>query len=175
MAELPKRKRIRLENYDYSQNNAYFVTICTHGRQRLFGYAAVSPVGAHPCVRPSAAGEMVEKWINKTAEKFPEYIIEPYIIMPDHIHLIIIICGAAGGHAGPPLQDVIRWFKTQTTNEYIRGVKSGIYPPYNKKIWQRSFYDHIIRNSSDMTETVKYIYDNPLKWYAEHKEENQWN
>ena len=62
-----------------------------------------------------------------------------------------------------PLQEIIKWFKTQTTNEYIRMVKSGYLPHYQKHIWQRGFYDHIIRNDTDLAETRTYIQNNPLK------------
>ena len=168
MPNYPERKRLRLENFDYSQNNAYFVTICTDKRQHLFDEIALDSVGADPCVRPSDVNNMLMKWLNKIEEKFSDYILDMYAIMPDHIHFIVIKCGTVGGHMGPPLQDVIQWFKTQTTNEYIQGVKTGIYKPFNKKIWQRSYYDHIIRNKQDLQETRKYIYENPVKWYAEH-------
>ena len=66
--------------------------------------------------------------------------------MPDHIHFILVI---PGGHAGPPLQEMIKWYKTQTTNAYIR---------------QRGYYDHVIRNDADLAETRRYILNNPLKW-----------
>lgn len=170
MPDYPKRKQIRLENYDYSLNNAYFLTICTYERQKLFGNINLSTVGADPCVRPSEmhiipenAYFLAEKWIFKIEEKFPDYIVDSYVIMPDHIHLLIVKCNLAGGHMGPPLQDVVRWFKTQMLNEYIRGVKENKYLPYNKKFWQRSYFDHIIRNKQDMQETRRYIYENPLK------------
>ncbi len=165
-----KRKSLRLREYDYSRDSAYFVTICTHNRQRLFGEIGMPDLGAHPCVRPNNAHIMVEKWLHKLEEKFPEYFINSYVIMPDHIHFILIKCSNVGAHMGAPLPTVVQWYKTQTTNEYIRGVKSGVYPPFYKHIWQRSFFDHIIRDSHDMQIRLKYIYDNPLKWWAENAE-----
>ena len=62
-----------------------------------------------------------------------------------------------------PLHEIIKWFKTQTTNEYIRLVQAGVLPPYSKHIWQRGYYDHIIRNDADLAETRAYIQNNPLK------------
>ncbi len=63
-----------------------------------------------------------------------------------------------------PLQQIIKWFKTQTTNEYIKGVKFGLYAPFNKHLWQRGYYEHIIRNQQDLDEIRHYIESNPSKW-----------
>lgn len=180
--EWPRRKRIRLEYHDYSQDSAYFVTVCTHDRQQLFGMGEAVFVGAHPCVRPptgaealTPAGKMVEKWLYKLESKYPDHYIDCYVIMPDHVHFIIVRCGTAGGHMGPPLPNVLQWFKTQTTNDYIRGVKEDTFPPFTEKVWQRSFYEHIIKDPQDMQEIRRYIYENPLKRAAEKEEEYPWN
>ena len=65
---------------------------------------------------------------------------------------------------GPPLQEIIQWFKTMTTNEYIQEVKSGRFPPFEKRIWQRSFYDHVIRDDDDLGRIREYIQNNPMSW-----------
>lgn len=161
MSELPKRKHIRLKGYDYSQQNAYFITICTYHRANLLAEGPSASVGAHLCVRPKAPYSMIEKWLLELESKYSGIVIDRYVIMPNHIHFIVFNTGA---HAGAPLQDVIKWFKTQTTNDYIRGVKNGLYPPFNKHVWQRNYYEHIIRNEQDLTETRRYIEENPLKW-----------
>ncbi|MBQ8960570.1 MAG: transposase [Ruminococcus sp.] len=191
MRSYPQRKPLRLKNHDYSQPNAYFITICTYRRQSLFwadeGLLAAA-VGAHPCVRPpggghfsqpeivlSKAGEMVSKWLKKIPEKYPGYTIDEYVIMPDHIHFIIICEEWPGGHVGPPLQSVLQWFKAQTTNEYIRGVRAEVFPPFNSRIWQRTYYEHIIRDQNDMQDIRRYIEENPIKWNTEKEEEYPWN
>ena len=74
-----------------------------------------------------------------------------------------------GAHAGAPLRgvavgDVVQWFKTMTTNPYINHVKSGILPPFDKRIWQRNYYEHVIRDDADYDRLVAYIADNPAKW-----------
>ena len=88
--------------------------------------------------------------------------------MPDHVHMIINNPGVydemTGAHTGAPLPEIIKWFKTQTTNDYIRGVKNGLFPPIDRHIWQRNYYEHIIRNDHDYEETWYYIDDNPRKW-----------
>ena len=90
----------------------------------------------------------------KIEDKYPGVKIDSSCVMPDHVHAIIAL---TGGHMGPPLQEVVQWFKTQTTNEYIRQVRRGIVPPFEKHVWQRSYYDHITRNDFDLDETRKYI------------------
>ena len=83
--------------------------------------------------------------------------------MPDHIHFIIF---NEGEHAGSPLPEIIKWFKTQTTNKYIKCVKRGLFQPFDKHIWQRNYYEHIIRNQNDYNEIWQYIDENPLNWEA---------
>ena len=156
MNELPKRKQTRLKDYDYSQNGYYFITICTHNRQNLFGEI----VGATLCGRPNNPDKMIEKWLLELENKFDGVKICEYIIMPNHLHFII---SKTGDHVGSPLRDIVGWFKTMTTNEYIANVKNNIFPPFDKKIWQRNYYEHIIRDESDYIETKEYILNNPLK------------
>ena len=174
--EKPSRKQNRLPDYDYSQEGSYFVTLCTHNRARLFEMEM--PVGNDLCVvpdnengtahRPCPAGEnqIIHKWIRETENKFPDVTIDKYVVMPDHLHLIVTI---QERHAGQSLPDVMRFFKTMTTNEYIRGVKTGILTPFDGKLWQKSYYDHVIRNQQDYNEIWEYIENNPVKWIMMHE------
>ena len=139
------RKRIRLENYDYSSEGAYFVTICVQNRMPLFDN--------------TEASRMIERWILKTEEKFENVTIDYYVVMKDHVHIIIFI----DEKDETDLFEIMKWFKTMTTNEYIRGVRAGIYEPFEKKLWQRSYYEHIIRNDEDLLEKREYIFNNPFK------------
>ena len=159
----PKRKTIRLKDYDYGQNDAFFVTVCTHDRVKLFGEIETNGVGAALRGRPFRPDKMIERWLFELENKFENVKIDSYCVMPDHIHFILL--HFTGDHIGSPLPDMVGWFKTMTTNAYIRGVKSGIYPRFNQKVWQRGYYEHIIRNDEDMFEAQKYILGNPAKWY----------
>ena len=94
--------------------------------------------------------------------------VDHYVIMPDHIHLLITF---SERHIGRSLQDTIRFFKTMSTNEYIRNVKTGVLPPFHEKLWQKSYYDHVIRNDQDYNETWEYIENNPIKWEITHEKE----
>lgn len=81
--------------------------------------------------------------------------------MPDHLHFILLM---TGGNNAAALPEMIKWFKTQTTNDYIRQVKAGRFPPFENHIWQRGYYEHVIRNEDDLYETRKYISENPARW-----------
>jgi REP element-mobilizing transposase RayT len=155
--ELLKRKPTRLKGYDYSQNGAYYVTICTHKRERLFGEI----VGATLRGRPNEPHRMIEKWLNELENKYNGVKLDKYIIMPDHIHFILFLDGNQN-HA--PLPVIIDWFKTMTTNDYIKGVNAGLYPRYNQHLWQRNYYEHVIRNDADLNDIRAYIDANPVQW-----------
>ena len=167
----PKRKQIRLKHFDYSRSNTFFITICTHNSVHLFGDIVVDEVGAHLCVRPNHPEHIIEKWLKELESKYTNALVAAYIIMPDHIHFILHNPGVydeTGAHIGAPLPEMIKWFKTQTTNEYIQGVKAGLFPPFNQHIWQRNYFEHIIRDQEDFETRRKYIYENPLRWKYKH-------
>ena len=157
--EQKNRKRNRLENYDYGQEGCYFVTLCTQNRLRLFQMESL--VGNGLCAVPHIPNQIVHKWVVETQKKFDNITVDKYVVMPDHLHFIINI---RERHTGRSLQDAMHFFKTMTTNEYIMGVKSGALPPFNKRPWQKSYYDHVIRNQQDYNEVWEYIENNPVKW-----------
>ena len=147
------------------------MTICTQDRATLFGEivgAALcgrpnnfsEPAGMASCPasgtggRPDNADKMISKWLMETENKFPGIKIDKYVIMPNHIHFLVYL---QGGHAGPPLHEIVEWFKTMTTNEYIKGVKTGLYSPFNKRIWQRNYFERIIRDEAEYQQIGQYI------------------
>jgi REP element-mobilizing transposase RayT len=124
-------------------------------------------------------GRMVEKWWVELKRKFSTVETDEYRVMPNHFHGIIVLndVGAdlrvgprtdvppkTGGHVGPPLPRIIQWFKTMTTNDYIVGVKRQGWIPFSKRLWQRSYYEHVIRNEEELHSTRQYIVNNPLQW-----------
>lgn len=168
---LPNRRSIRLQEYDYSQDGLYFITICVQDKACLFGGIENDEMVLNE------AGRMVKKWCAELSHKFPDIIMDTYIIMPNHFHAIIINIGDSvgadlcvcpenktGEHIGSPLHRVIQWLKTMTTNEYIRGVKSLNWIPFDKKLWQRNYYEHIIRNEKAYDKIAEYILSNPHNW-----------
>jgi len=146
--ELQKRKRNRLENYDYSQNGAYFITICVKDRKEILSKIKKGDLEKSPSVILTHYGNTIEKFINNVSE------IEKYVIMPDHIHMIIRINNGSMWASTPTkrIGSIVRSIKTLTTKEI------------GETIFQRSFYDHIIRNEKDYVETMKYIENNPIKY-----------
>ena len=166
--EQKERKHNRLGYYDYGQKGSYFVTLCTHSRLPLFKMESI--VGN--CLRavpPPPQNVIIRKWIRETQNKFPNIVIDKYVIMPDHLHIIVTI---RERHAGRSLPDIMQFFKTMTTNDYIRGVKAGALVPFDKKLWQKSYYDHVIRNQQDYDETWQYIENNPSKWMLVYQKES---
>lgn len=168
--KIHNRRSIRLKDYDYSQPGAYFLTICTQNKLSLFGHIIDSEM------RLNDAGRMVARWWGKLNCKFPNIQTDTFIIMPNHIHGIIIIrsepVGAdlcvcpnnKGAHMGAPLQKIVQWFKTMTTNEYIAHVKNDSWAPFPGRLWQRNYYEHIIRNQESLNRIRQYITENPARW-----------
>ena len=159
VATLPNRKPNRLKNYDYSTPGYYFITLCVQNKKHLFKIENDN-VRNDLCVVPSRQNLIIHKWLKETENKF-NIRFDKYVIMPNHIHMIAVI---AERHTGRSLQDAMRWFKTMTTNEYIIEVKRGKLKPFDKKLWQKSYYDHIIRGEQDYKEIWQYIENNPAKW-----------
>ena len=166
--EQKERKSNRLGYYDYGQKGSYFVTLCTHSRLPLFEMESIVGNGLR-AVPPPLQNVLIRKWIQETQNKFSNITIDKYVIMPDHLHLIVTI---QERHTGGALPDVMQFFKTMTTNDYIRGVKAGFLVPFDKKLWQKSYYEHVIRNQQDYDETWQYIENNPSKWMLVYQKES---
>ncbi len=152
--EYPKRKSARLKDYDYSQNGCYFVTICTHNRQCLFGEIVGADDSVRPNIKLTQIGKIIDHCLSNIDNMYDNVKIDKYVIMPDHIHSIIRI-DDTGGQSRPPLPKIVQGFKSITTRMCFKFGYS--------KIWQRSYYDHIIRDENDYLEVWKYIDDNPFK------------
>ena len=154
MGELPARKRIRLENYDYSTPGAYFITVCTVNREKLFW----NGVGAD-IIRPknlplSEIGRIVEQAIKQIPSHYTNVSVDKYCIMPDHVHLLLRIESDIGG----------RIISAPTIPTVVGSMKRWVSKQVGRPIWQKSFFDHGIRTQQDYDETWEYIDNNPLKY-----------
>ncbi|CAN5516566.1 transposase [soil metagenome] len=168
------RRSIRYKNYDYSLGGAFFITINCQDSVSRFGkiWGVGQTNGSAPTMRLNDAGLMIEKWWFKIPEKFSDIELDVYQIMPNHFHGILINNdnrNEKGEHMGSPLQTIIQWFKTMTTNEYIRCVKTLNWNRFEGKLWQRNYYDHIIRNLYSYQMITLYIIENPERWYTKYK------
>ena len=154
---LPVRKRVRLKNYDYSSEGAYFITICTHNKQCIFSNIVGQGL-APAAVELSTLGEIANTEILDLENRYKNIKINKYVIMPNHIHAIIIIdTKTAGASPCPTLSDIICAFKSLVTRKcHILNSKQNI--------WQSSFHDHIIRDEADYLKIWNYIDTNPQKW-----------
>ena len=156
--ELSDRKPNRLPEYDYSQNGAYFITICTHERRKI-----LSTIVGDGFPVPKPCGIIAEKFIAQISEKYPSVNVDRYVIMPDHIHLLLRFELDNGtGNPSPTLGNVIGWYKYQVTKEINWQLKTQ-----GDKFFQRSYYDHVIRNQKDYDEIWQYIENNPRKWFLD--------
>ena len=158
MVELAKRKHPRLNNYDYSMAGAYFITICTYNRRCLL--SRIVGRGLAPAVLElSEYGKMAEEQLLLIEKRYPSVKICEHVIMPNHIHFIMVISGeTAGASPRPTVMDVVCAYKSLTTRR-CKKIKPI------KKLFQTSFYEHILRGREDYEETVNYIYENPLRWF----------
>ena len=156
--DFPKRKPTRLSGFDYSTSGAYFITICTANRRKILS-TIVGEGSPLPQLLPY--GEIVDKWIQRIHEKYPQASADYYVIMPNHIHILLSVVENDGrGNPSPTADTIIGWLKYQITKDInsLRGFARD-------KIFQRSFFDHIIRNRKDYEEHIKYICENPLRWH----------
>ena len=157
--ELPNRKPNRIDEYDYNQNGAYFVTICTQDRRKILSRIIVGD-GAHdvPKVALTQMGEIAQKYI-LSSNRIPGITVDKFVIMPDHIHIILSIDETArkGTSKAPsPTNAAIP--------HLISTFKRFCHREIGTPIFQRSYYDHVIRSQKDYDEIWQYIENNPMKW-----------
>ncbi|WP_213975136.1 transposase [Tepidanaerobacter acetatoxydans] len=153
MEKLPKRKNIRLNEYDYSQVGYYFITICTNDKKNLFWNVGETYSSQFQKPPLSKIGEIVEYGINKINSIYDNVEINKYVIMPNHIHFIIVLHAEEG-----------RSKNTPTISRIVQQLKGSISKQVGFPLWQKSFYDHIIRNQQEYEKIYEYIETNPLKW-----------
>ena len=158
--KLPKRKPTRLKYYDYSNDGAYFITICTHNRKNILSNIVGDGVYDIPQTKLTEYGKTLEKYIVLINSKYDNISIDKYVIMPNHIHLIIKIenqsrigmSQAPYPTANATIPKIISLFKRYCNREF------------GNNIFQRSFHDHIIRDEKDYLKIWNYIDTNPQKW-----------
>jgi len=159
------------------------VTICSHDRRYLFGNIVQREM------RLNDVGRMTLRWWKELPNRFPTVELDEFVIMPNHVHGIVVIVGAdlcvgldhrvgpAGARAGAPLHGValpqiVQWFKSMTANEYIRGLKQHRWPRCTSKLWQRNYYEHVIRNEEELYRIRQYIADNAANWASDWENPN---
>jgi len=176
-----RRKSLRRPDHDYTRANIYFITIDIRDRMRLFGY--LDPDG----LNINDAGLMVIQEWAALGRRFKQAKPGVLVVMPDHIHGIMVVDPHAGdgqrqalrptlngedGARSIGLPRVMQAFKSLTTRRYCVGVRENGWPEFNAKLWQRNYHEHIVRSQHELDAIVKYINDNPRRlWqskYASH-------
>lgn len=146
------RKKNRLSGYDYSQNGTYFVTICTENRiPWLARIDDADDTATKTEAQLTRIGTVVEQAIHEIRARYEAVAVDHYVIMPNHVHLLICI-DTAGLSKAPSLSVIVNQFKGTVTKNL------------GESIWQKGFYDHIIRDEADYLSRWKYIESNPAKW-----------
>ncbi len=165
----PPRKPLRLKHYNYSQTGFYFITICIQDFRCLF-----SEVVGEAMIL-NGAGVIIKTWLLEIEKKFPNVKLDEFIIMPNHFHAIIEITDTVGAgfprpHNAPPsnigrenpaptLGQIVGYFKYQSTKHVNLLNQTPA-----KKLWQKNYYEHIIRTEETLKKIREYIATNPLKW-----------
>ena len=153
--QLPKRKRLRLQGYDYSSEGCYFLTICTeHRRNLLSTVVGGDDLGAPKEIILKPYGKIVEKYVLSIEKAYGSVKVENYIIMPNHIHLLLLIDTYGLPRSSAP-----------TISNVVTAFKKFVNRDCKRNIWQRGYIDHIIRNQADYENHWNYIEYNAMKEY----------
>jgi putative transposase len=178
-SEIPYRKSLRLQDYDYSQPNTFFVTLCANERNYLFGEVVDNSM------RLNDAGRAVKHCWLEIPKHFPQVILDEFIIMPNHVHGILIVeerdveidpvgannyspAGKDNSSSEEMLPSRIKG-TSLTLGSIIRGFKIGVTKWFKEKlnissVWQRNYYEHINRKDEDLNKIREYVIANPLNW-----------
>lgn len=164
-----KRKKIRLPDYDYTKPGAYFITVCTQNNECLFG-EIVKDV-----VRLNRYGRIVSEEWKKTSQIRTFVELDEFIVMTDHFHGIVIIKEPGTARRAPTVE---RFGKpvAGSLSTILRGFKSAVTKRINvlrstpgEAVWQRGYYEHVIRRNEKIKLVREYIANNPLRWYLGEK------
>ena len=164
MKELPVRKNIRLKGYDYSQAGYYFITVCVKDRHEMLGEI----INNRPVL--SEYGLLVKREIENIPAIRKECIINNFVIMPNHLHMIAQIVGNDGNRSAEPQKNDVSQRADchpplrKSLSNMVQGLKGAVTRRIGFSLWQRSFHDHIIRNEQDCMRIAEYIENNPLNW-----------
>ena len=156
--ELPQRRPNRIPDYDYNQSGAYFVTICTQDRKQILSHIVGGGAPAAPVITLTKIGQIVQNYII-SSNRIPGITIDKFMIMPDHIHLLVQVDESSSigtSRAPSPTNMAIPHF--------VSTLKRLCHREIGSVIFQRSYYDHVIRNQRDYDEIWEYIENNPRKW-----------
>ncbi|MCL4467272.1 MAG: transposase [Chloroflexi bacterium] len=147
----PSRRTTRLPDYDYSWSGAYFVTVCTHGKACLFGEQTNAAVALNDL------GRIVEATWLALPEHFPSVRLDAFVVMPNHVHGVLLLSANQTSANAPALGTVVGAFKSAVSRRLHEALADDCSP-----IWQQRFYEHVVRGEADLQRLREYIANNPL-------------
>ena len=158
-----RRRSIRLPGYDYSRTGCYFITICSFDREIIFGKIADGNTVL------SEIGIISAKYLEQIPNHFENVFVDEYVVMPNHIHIIITILNDVGVQNIEPLQNKYQNIIPKSIGSIVRSYKASVTRwcksnGFEEFKWQRNYYEHIIRNDEDFFRIREYIRNNPLQW-----------
>lgn len=158
MYERPFRKPLRYRGHDYRAPCCVHVTICTHHRQTLFG--TISAAGLHL----NDAGRFASAAIRSLHSDAEGIAIDTHIVMPDHVHAIIVLGTNPNVNMTESIPDVVRRFKMRVIRSWPGGIRNRGWEPYDTHLWHRSYHDTLIESEAQLEQTRAYILANPARW-----------
>jgi REP element-mobilizing transposase RayT len=176
LPETGRRPSMRYSGHDYAEPGHYSLTLVTEGRLPLFGDVTEGVMMLSP------AGEMIHRRWHEIAQRFGGRVrLGAFVVMPNHTHGVLELVAPAGvstwsascdrtrGGAQRPgsISAIMQSFKTGTTNAYIRGVKERGWRPFERRLWQRNYHDHIVRDAAELQRIEAYIAANPARWHED--------
>ena len=174
--EMPRRKSLRWRGFDYSRSGAYFITICTENRRQILSRiipdseidkksniqqsVGIGVLDDPPNVELLPYGIIANKYIKQLNEFYDMIDVDKYVIMPNHIHILLVLKPNESGSSRTPIPTA----QNSVVSRLVSTFKRFCNKEYGENIWQSHFHDHIIRNQDDYDEIAKYIRDNPKRW-----------
>ncbi len=174
--KLPSRKPTRLKDFDYNAERTYFITICTESRRKILSRIVgdgvldvpnASGVPGAPSVELLPYGKTVDKYINRLNDFYEHITVDKYVIMPDHIHLILYISDSGASRTPPPTK------QNSPVSQFVSTLKRFCNKEFGGNVWQRGFYNHIIRNHEDYEKHVHYITMNPIRRFFDNSDTSE--
>ena len=151
MSSEHRRKPNRIPDFDYSQNYAYFLTICTENKQCIFGTVSNNAETKAAHIRLSKEGIIADQAIRAIPEHYPAVKLEKYVVMPNHIHILLRLENAEGTS---PI----------SVSTVVQQLKGYVSKQIGRPIWQKLYYDHVVRDMDDFAVKWRYIENNPYRW-----------
>lgn len=155
--DIPYRRDMRLPDWDYRLPGRYAITLCTQNRVHRFGSVRDGVMHLNPI------GEAVQAIWEGLPRDLPRVTLDAFVVMPNHVHAILMLA-SEDIERNPELGTVVQRFKSIATARYAKGVQEHGWAPFDGRVFQRNYYEHIVRDEQDLERCRAYIEANPANW-----------